>query len=311
LDGQVKATFLSKGFQRAENPLRKAWNKSLLRWLLSLRMCVLIRKCKPDIVFCNDGTFMPFFKCTGTKYVRLWHLRCPVRKKKVFSRYDTMVVLSGDQLARWEEYHPDVRVIPNFLPAVPDNLPERRFPVVLSVGRMENSDEKGFIRLLAAWEYLQRHHPHPDWKLRLVGEGAFRTKIAERIQALHLSDTVELHPFTSQITEEYHAASIYAMASYREGFPMVLLESASCGLPAVAYDIHSGPSDIVVEGETGFLVPDGAMEVYAGRLSQLMDDDALRQRMGEAARLRIRSRYTQEKVLRQWLALFAELSPEI
>ncbi|MBR5665988.1 MAG: glycosyltransferase family 4 protein [Bacteroidales bacterium] len=310
LDSRVKVTFLSEGFQRAANPLRKAWNKSLLRLYLSFKMCLLIRNNQPDILFCNDGTFMPLFKSAGTSYVRLWHLRCPARRKKVFRRYDAMVVLSGDQLSQWKQYHPAVRVIPNFLPEIPDGLPERQSRTVLSVGRMENSDEKGFMRLLSIWSALQHHAPHPDWKLRIVGSGPFQPQLAAQVRALQLSETVDLHPFTPQIAEEYRNASIYALASYREGFSMVLLESAAWGLPAVAYDIHSGPGDIIAEGENGFLVPDGQSELFVSRLLSLMDDGLLRQRMGLAAQQRARERFAQETVLRQWLALFAALSPE-
>ena len=308
---EVGVTYLSKGFQRAGNPLRKAWNKSLLRLALSLKMCRSICRHRPDIVFCNDGTFMPLFKPSGIKYVRLWHLRCPPRKKRVFGRYDAMVVLSGDQLARWEQYHPAVRVIPNFLPSVPEPLPENRPPVVLSVGRMEKSDEKGFMRLLDIWAELQSLHPHPEWKLRLVGDGVLRTQICDRIRHLCLEETVEVRPFTAQIMDEYRAASIYAMASYREGFPMVLLEAASCGLPAVAYDIHSGPGDIIVDGGSGFLIPDGQKNLFVPQLLSLMDDAVLRQRMGMSAQQRMRDFFTQEKVLRQWTDFFSELSPEI
>ncbi len=311
LDSRVKVTFLSEGFQRAANPLRKAWNKSLLRLYLSFKMCLLIRKKWPDILFCNDGTFMPLFKSAGTGYVRLWHLRCPARRKKVFRRYDAMVVLSGDQLYQWKRYHHEVRVIPNFLPEIPDGLPEGQSRTVLSVGRMENSDEKGFMRLLSVWSELQHNAPHPDWKLRLVGEGPFQTQIEAKVQALQLSDTVELHPFTPQITEEYRDASIYALASYREGFSMVLLESAAWGLPAVAFDIHSGPGDIIAEGESGFLVPDGHTEQFVSCLLALMDDEPLRRRMGLVAQQRARDIFAQETVLRQWLSLFASLSPEI
>ena len=310
LDSRVKVSYLSQGFQRAANPLRKAWNKSVLRWALSLKMCRLIRKGRPDIVFCNDGTFLPFFKSPQSKYVRLWHLRCPERKKRVFRRYDAMVVLSADQLARWKQYHPAVRVIPNFLSEIPENPPEKRSMTVLSVGRMENCDEKGFMRLLEIWSALQRRSPHPDWKLRVVGDGPFRPVLEKRVNSLGISDTVELGHFTLDIGAEYRAASLYAMASHREGFPMVLLESAAWGLPAVAFDIHSGPGDIIAEGENGFLVPDGQTELFVSRLLELMDDRQLRQRMGMAAQRRVMELFAQETVLRQWLALFAALSPE-
>ena len=304
---EVGVTYLSKGFQRAGNPLRKACNKSLMRLALSLKICRSIRRHRPDIVFCNDGTFMPLFKPSGIKYVRLWHLRCPPRKKKVFGRYDAMVVLSGDQLAQWEQYHPAVRVIPNFLPQLPELSGVGRNNTVLSVGRMDCSDEKGFMRLLEIWAELQRRSPHPDWKLRVVGDGPFRPVLEERVNSLGVSGTVELAPFTSDIGSEYNAASLYAMASHREGFPMVLLESAAWGLPAVAYMVHTGPGEIISDGETGFLVPDGQSSVFVSRLLSLMEEPDMRQRMGEAARRRVGSEYSQQRVMQMWTELFEDI----
>lgn len=305
LDSRVEVTYLSKGFQHAGNPLRKVWNKSLLRLALSLKMRRLIRRRPPEILFCNDGTFIPPLSMP-TRCIRLWHLRCPEKGRRRFRRYHTMVVLTSDQLARWKSYHHDVRVIPNFLPVFPEERPDDGGRIVLSVGRMERSDEKGFLRLLAAWECMQLRNPHPEWRLRIVGGGVYKNRIEEEVRRRSLTSTVVVSDFTPQIENEYRSAGIYAMCSYREGFSMALLESASWGVPAVAYDIHSGPSDIIAEGESGYLVPDGAAEQFAGRLSLLMDDDALRHSMGKAARERARCLFSQERVLAQWLQLFDE-----
>ena len=307
LEDRVEVSYLSKGFQRAANPFRKVWNKTVYRLMQSIRIHRLVCENRPDIVFCNDGTFMPLFKPSGIKYVRLLHLRFPLRKKSRLRRYDTLVVLSGEELAKWRCTNPNVRVIPNFLPQLPELPGVGRNNTVLSVGRMDCSDEKGFMRLLEIWAELQRRSPHPDWKLRVVGDGPFRPVLEERVNSLGVSGTVELAPFTSDIGSEYNAASLYAMASHREGFPMVLLESAAWGLPAVAYMVHTGPGEIISDGETGFLVPDGQSSVFVSRLLSLMEEPDMRQRMGEAARRRVGSEYSQQRVMQMWTELFEDI----
>ena len=307
LDSRVEVSCLSKGFQRAANPFRKVWNKTVYRLLQSISIHRLVCENRPDIVFCNDGTFMPLFKSPHSKYVRLWHLRFPSRKKSSLRRYDALVVLSGEELEKWRCTNHNVRVIPNFLPQLPELSGGERNKTVLSVGRMDCSDEKGFMRLLDIWAELQHCSPHPDWKLRLVGDGPFRPLLEERVNSLGISDTVEIGRFTSDIGAEYSAASVYAMASHREGFPMVLLESAAWGLPAVAYRVHTGPGEIISEGETGFLAADGQRSLFVSRLLSLMEDPDMRQRMGEAARNRVGLEYSQQHVMRMWAELFEDI----
>ena len=87
---------------------------------------------------------------------------------------------------------------------------------------------------------------------------------------------------------------------------MVLPEAMACGLPCVSFACPCGPSEIITDGEDGFLVPPGDVRTLARRVQRLMDDESLRRSMGAEARRNIR-RFSPAQVMAQWEALFAEL----
>jgi glycosyltransferase involved in cell wall biosynthesis len=97
------------------------------------------------------------------------------------------------------------------------------------------------------------------------------------------------------------------MTSKFEGFGMVLAESASYGLPGVAFDINAGPSDIISNGESGFLVEDNDLEAYAVKLKCLMLDETLRQKFGLKSKEIVSAKFSKEVVIGLWRKLFDEL----
>ena len=80
---------------------------------------------------------------------------------------------------------------------------------------------------------------------------------------------------------------------------MSLVEAQRCGLPCVAFDCKYGPSDIIVDGETGYVIPYDDDEAFVDKLEGLMDDVALRRRMGEAARRNV-ERFEKEEIIEEW-----------
>ncbi len=105
----------------------------------------------------------------------------------------------------------------------------------------------------------------------------------------------------------YAEADIIVLPSYREGMPKVLIESASCGLPAVTTDVP-GCRDVVVHGETGLLVPvrDGGVAIAAA-VETLLADPAMCTAMGERARTRVLDRFALDRILAQTLGIYGEL----
>ena len=266
--------------------------------------------------------------------------------------FDTLIVLSSRELSTWQRYHHNVRVIPNFILEIPSKSTNHAQRFILSVGRMDKGNQKGFFRLLDIWKIVQDRFKDFDmncksthsvianevkqsamfqnglprfgiaesrndsidsqnltqWQLIIVGDGILKKELESKIKALNLQESVILKPFTKQIEKEYLSASIYAMSSHFEGFGMVLVEASSYGLPCIAFDVKTGPSDIIADEKSGFLVADNDLQGYADKLMLLMRDENLRFNFGTKAKRVVSERFSKNAVMKEWEKLFGDKS---
>ena len=226
-------------------------------------------------------------------------------KKRYFRRVerqaDVVVTLTKGDAEEWQRAR-RVEVIPNFTVMPVTRLSDGTAKRVIAVGRLEW--QKGFDRLLMAWQTVEQRHP--DWQLTIFGSGTLETDLQRQMRELSLT-RVALHPFTPTIAEEYAGSSIFVLSSRFEGFGLVLLEAMQAGLPCVTFDCPFGPSDVVADGESGFVVADGDMQQFAERLCVLIENEALRQRYAKAAILRARLFHV-DTVMEQWRLLFQRLT---
>ena len=208
------------------------------------------------------------------------------------------------EMLRGNNAHTEVVYIPNFLerfPEKPDRYP--RDKTVLAVGRL--NEVKRFELLIRLFAAL--HRQFPDWKLRIVGEGEERGRLEAAIKELHAENYVNLtgRKDADGVEDEMLRASLYAMTSRSEGFPFVLLEAQSCGLPVVAFDVRVGPGFVVQNGVNGYLAADMVYEDFCEKIASLMKDEALRHEMAEAAKARA-SDFSREKVAEIWYSIIGD-----
>ncbi|EAI8505050.1 glycosyltransferase family 4 protein, partial [Campylobacter coli] len=251
-----------------------------------------------EILLANDGYFVPFFKNKALKYLRIWHIKAPKKKKMIFNRFDTIIILSSRELEKWKKWHKNIQVIPNFLPFISPKENDLSQKVVLSVGRF--TQEKGFFRLIDIWEMVQKNEKFKEWKLHIIGDGILKEKIQDKIKIKNLEKSIILKPFTREIEKEYLKASIYVMTSHFEGFGMVLAESASYTIPSIAFDINTGPSDIIDNKKSGFLIEDGNLQEFANKLKILMQDESLREKFGKNAKEKVQKEFSKEVIMKKW-----------
>ncbi|EAL3611861.1 glycosyltransferase family 4 protein [Campylobacter coli] len=298
LNQKVKITYLSTFDLKNAKGIKKNFLKNFYRYFLSFKIIFNFRQKSNEILLANDGYFVPFFKNKALKYLRIWHIKAPKKKKMIFNRFDTIIILSSRELEKWKKWHKNIQVIPNFLPFISPKESDLSQKVVLSVGRF--TQEKGFFRLIDIWEMVQKNEKFKEWKLHIIGDGILKEKIQDKIKIKNLEKSIILKPFTREIEKEYLKASIYVMTSHFEGFGMVLAESASYTIPSIAFDINTGPSDIIDNKKSGFLIEDGNLQEFANKLKILMQDESLREKFGKNAKEKVQKEFSKEVIMKKW-----------
>ncbi len=177
----------------------------------------------------------------------------------------------------------------------------RRKKEVLAVGRFVA--QKNFEELLEIWAQT----PHRDnWKLRIVGSGGLETSLINKAKELGIDDSVEFPGHSSHVDLEMAEASIYAMTSLYEGMPLVLIEAQNAGLPCISYDLAYGPSEIIHNGDDGYIVENRNKGQFADRLSELMNNETLRQSMGKKALINSQS-FAAQTIAKMWMDKYHNL----
>ena len=131
-----------------------------------------------------------------------------------------------------------------------------------------------------------------------VGDGPLKEELICQIEQQSLADYCQILPFQKDITWVMHALDVLVLPSLQESFGLVLIEAAAFGKPVIATQTE-GPSEIVAEGITGFLIKPGDDIALAERLSTLCVGKHDRQVMGRNAQARVESMFTVEQYTRQ------------
>lgn len=169
--------------------------------------------------------------------------------------------------------------IPNASPEyIPASFPMRGNikPILLYLGRF--SKEKRPDLLLDAFATLADEFP--DWTLRFAGWGDMEHKLIAKRQALGLEHRVDIRRAHPDVRLEYMAASLFCLPTKLEGFPNVVLEAMSCGLPVVGVADCEAMVSIIKPGKTGLLANRAAPESLADALRPLIASKDARERMG-------------------------------
>lgn len=171
-------------------------------------------------------------------------------------------------------------------------------PVIVMIGRLVA--EKGHPELIEAMRPLAAH-------LWIVGErlaSDHARAIGDTLNAIEndpwLGRKIKLLGYRDDVPDLLRAGDIFVLPSHREGMPRSIIEAMLTGLPVVATNIR-GSRELVVDGETGIIVPVDAVRDLSAALQKLVADRALRSRLGAAGLIRARDRYDEAKVLRRQL----------
>ncbi len=227
----------------------------------------------------------------------------------------------GDELVRLQRVRPDrVVVIPNGVDVAALRAGASEAAVAAARQAVGLTAEDRPIVLLGALTHRKGQHllleaapavlaRHPQAVFVFVGEGEASAGLQAQAAALGIAERVRFAGFQDPSTAFLAMAAVVAMPSLEEGLPMVALEAMALGRPLVASHAGGLP-EVVVDGETGLLVPTGTVEPLAAGLIALLDDAGERARLGHHAATRVDLRFTLERTTRDLLAVYQRVLAE-
>jgi GalNAc-alpha-(1->4)-GalNAc-alpha-(1->3)-diNAcBac-PP-undecaprenol alpha-1,4-N-acetyl-D-galactosaminyltransferase len=235
------------------------WNNLVLLALLRTRFPVFVSdRCQPN-------------KSLGKLHDFL--------RKQLYKKADGIIAQTAKAKAIYESgfvNNKNITVIGNPIKQQNVNVNSRE-KIVLSVGRLIKS--KHHDELIKLFVKLNQ----PEWKLIIVGGDALKQKNTEElnnlISSLNAHSTVILAGNQKDVASYYKKSSIFVFTSSSEGFPNVIGEALSFGLPVVAFDCIAGPSDMIEEEINGNLIELFNYDEFSRKLNILMSDDDLRNEM--------------------------------
>jgi glycosyltransferase involved in cell wall biosynthesis len=183
-------------------------------------------------------------------------------------------------------------------PRVDDELGGRGALVIGSVGRL--TDQKGY-------DLLVRVLPHlAPAKLVLVGDGPQRPALEALAAELGVAERLQITGWVDDAPARLVDFDVFALPSRWEGMPLGILEAMHAGLPVLACDVGS-VSEVVDDGQTGYVVQAEDISALQDRLRELLADGALRERMGERALGLAEAHFTDALMARRYEAIYSSM----
>ncbi len=325
---QVKITYLIEKYK----PNREEWKDSIrhfhpIKFLKETKNAILVlflrktktmeamKKCDSDIIISTRVLFNKWLGQYGKKkaYKIAWehnhyHDDMDYANGVVHScrNLDSLVLVS-DSLRNFykkkmKENHIKCRCvfIPNMLESIPkttSSLTEKR---MVTIGRL--SKEKGYEDLIEI--YRDFHQKYPDWHLDIVGGGALKNKLVDKIYEYHLTDTITVHGFLKkkEINALLQKSSLYLMTSYTESFGIVLIEAMSFGIPCLAFTSAEGANDLIQNDQNGYLIENRNFQEMIQKMSDLVEHPKKRMELGKNART-TSLQFSSENIKKEWINL--------
>ena len=197
-----------------------------------------------------------------------------------------------------QRFHPHASSSRDILPA---GFAPPGAVVLGTVGRM--SGEKDQLTLLRAFARAHALRPQSMLRLVLVGDGPLKAEIERETHAARLDQQVWITGARGDIAEILRALDIFVLPSLGEGISNTILEAMASGLPVIATRVGGNP-ELVVENETGMLVPAADPEAMAQVIVNYLTQPMLIRQHGQAGRARIEREYSMDAMVRQYMAVY-------
>lgn len=306
-------------------------------WRAYVKLWRTLRDLRPDLVqTCNLGALdaTVVAKLAGARrVVHAEHGRDvsdPLGRNRKYRRMRrwlqpciTRFVAVSDDLASW--LRDDVRIRRDKIACIVNGIDCERYArsadagrrlladiappgalVIGTVGRLDAvKDQAGLIEAFAQL-CANAGDAARDWRLVIVGEGAERARLEAQIAQVDMIDRIHLLGNRDDVPVLLGEFDVFVLSSIAEGIPLTVLEAMAAGLPVVATRV-GGVGEVVVDGETGVLVPPSTPEALAHALGALARDAGLRQRLGAAGHARAETRFGMRAMVAAYASLYDEL----
>ncbi len=300
LDSSIKRVDLSV------KPYKFKINIPILLW----KIRTFIKKDKPDVVisFITQSNIIVLLALMGIKVKKIISDRADPYKERVgffpkkvtYPLCDTLVIQT-DGVKKFYEKIPSLKVvtIPNPISkATIEKNKSFKFnsPTIVAMGTLKKI--KGFDILISAFANI--HKKYPDWNLVIFGEGKDRIVLEELIKEHHLQNKVFLPSLIDNPRNTIADADIFVLSSLKEGFPNVLIEAMSVGLPCISFDCNFGPSEIIDNNKNGILIETGHLQALQDAIEKLISSKSLRDELGKRAKEDSMNKYYIDNIMKEW-----------
>lgn len=279
--------------------LQLAGNKKVVAIMAKMSIrCLLANDSDLYDVYACERAYMPY-----TLYIDIdRYLR-----KVLYPRAEYIVIQSENGSREWLEQNvPDCRiaVIPNCLTAeVLDKIKNCKKVESLSQKYILNCarlvEQKQQDKLLCAYARIVSSDPDFDFRLKIVGTGVLENELKSLARDLDIEDRVDFLGWRDDVYSLMKGAHVFAFTSAFEGFPNAVLESMACGVPVVAFDCISGPSDIIIDNNNGLLIELNNVEKFSQGLRKICEDERFHDYLAENTAA-VKYRFSEDRVLALW-----------
>lgn len=294
--------------------------KLMIKIKIVKRYIELIRKIKPDVLVLFGPDPLACFAAEVAHFhgkLVLCERGCLTSRNKGLQKLilhcsrkcEAAVFQSDGAMSEYGNDVPlDTRVIPNSC-MKPEGIFRSESTVdhthIVSAGRLVS--EKGFDYLIRSFSALLEKHP--NLHLTIYGDGPERANLEKIASDLEISDKVLMPGSIPNLSIELANAGLFVLTSKYEGLPNTLIEAMVLGVPVVATDCMPGGARFLTKNGTigGPLVPYGNIRALTEAMDQMIEIPERAQRLGEAG-MSLAMDYSNDRIIRQWLSLFADLT---
>lgn len=244
----------------------------------------------------NKGGLQSFISaCVLQRKFKRWHF--------AMLKLTRLIMLTEAAVGEIQNLLPSI--LPQQMVVIPDPIMQTSTALEISslknktlifVGRL--SQEKGVMRLLRIWNYIEKRVP--EYQLLIYGEGDLRGEMMKYVEEVQLK-RVHMMGFCDDLKSIYANADLCLVTSDTEGFGMVLVEAMYYGVPCVSFDCPISPKEIL--SDAGITIPCFNEEVYADTVVSLLRDENKLRALQQKAVIRASDFYS-NKIVDKWVKMF-------